>query len=156
MAAAPLLGRAIIPHLRLHLHLHLHLNTTLPAAVCFLIRRPCYTTTASESPRPIRKVPSTTTYDDKASLLSTKRHPPKDSRWENDPDYRKWKDKEAEILLEVDPITLLIKNILHSDRFQSMFSLFVLFHTLFYKSMLHMFHDYGPLSNLRVFLQIAS
>ncbi|CAI9281917.1 unnamed protein product [Lactuca saligna] len=115
MAAAPLLGRAIIPHLRLHLHLHL--NTTLPAAVCSLIRRPCYTTTASESPRPIRKVPSTTTYDDKASLLSTKRHPPKDSRWENDPDYRKWKDKEAEILLEVDPITLLIKNILHSDRY---------------------------------------
>ncbi|KAI3522192.1 hypothetical protein L1887_11675 [Cichorium endivia] len=112
MAAAPLLGRAI-PHLRLHLHL----NTTLPAAVCLLIRRPCYTSTASESPRPIRKAPSTTTYDDKASLLTAKPHQSKDPKWENDPDYRKWKDKEAEILLEVDPITLLIKDILHSDRY---------------------------------------
>ncbi|MFS7972801.1 hypothetical protein Hanom_Chr09g00849121 [Helianthus anomalus] len=112
MAAPPLLGRAI-PHLRLHL------QTTLPAAVCLLIRRPCYTTTASESPKPIRKPPSTTTYDDddKASLLTTKRHPPKDPRWENDPDYRKWKDKEAEIFLDIDPITLLIKDILHSDRY---------------------------------------
>lgn len=112
MAAAPLLGRAL-PHLRLHLHL----QTTLPAAVCLLVRRPCHTTTAEESPRPIRKAPSTTTYDEKASVLSVKSHPPKDSRWENDHDYRKWKDKEVEILLDIDPITLLIKDILHSDRY---------------------------------------
>ncbi|KAL8230934.1 hypothetical protein R6Q57_000712 [Mikania cordata] len=50
-----------------------------------------------------------TTYDEKASL-----RPPK---CEHDPDYRKWKDKEAEILLDIDPITLLIKDILHSDRY---------------------------------------
>lgn len=113
MATAPLLGRAF-PHLRLQL------NTPLPAAVCLLIRRPCYTTTAAELNRPIKKVPfTTTTYDDKASLLSAKPHPPKDPKWENDPDYRKWKDKEAEIFQDIDPITLLVKDILHSDRFSS-------------------------------------
>ncbi|XP_024970176.1 protein DCL, chloroplastic [Cynara cardunculus var. scolymus] len=114
MATVPVLGRAI-PHLRLQL------NTTLPAAVCLLIRRPCYTTTAAEFNRPIKKVPSTSTststYDDKASLLSAKPHPPKDPKWENDPDYRKWKDKEAEIFQDIDPITLLVKDILHSDRY---------------------------------------
>ncbi|KAK9066757.1 hypothetical protein SSX86_014080 [Deinandra increscens subsp. villosa] len=77
-----------------------HLHTTLPTAVCFLIRRPCYTTT---------------TYNDKAaSLLTAKLHPPK---WEHDPDYRKWEDKEAEIFRDVDPITLLVKHILHSGRY---------------------------------------
>ncbi|KAI3758885.1 hypothetical protein L6452_06457 [Arctium lappa] len=114
MATAPVLGRAI-PHLRLQL------NTPLPAAVCLLIRRPCYTTTAAELNRPIKKVPSTststTTYDDKASLLRAKPHPPKDPKWENDPDYRKWKDKEAQIFQDIDPITLLVKDILHSDRY---------------------------------------
>ncbi|KAI7754691.1 hypothetical protein M8C21_005310, partial [Ambrosia artemisiifolia] len=111
-AAPPLLGRAIP-------HLHLRLHTTLPAAVCLLIRRPSYTTTASDPPHPINNPPSTTTtYNDKQpSLLTTKRHPPKDSRWEHDPDYRKWKDKEAQIFLDIDPITLLIKDILHSDRY---------------------------------------
>ncbi|KAD4888630.1 hypothetical protein R6Q59_023488 [Mikania micrantha] len=98
--APTLLGR-VVPHLRHHLHRH----TTLQSAVCLLIRRPHCTTTAAEFPPPIRK----TTYDEKASL-----RPPK---WEHDPDYRKWKDKEAEILLDIDPITLLIKDILHSDRY---------------------------------------
>ncbi|KAL8257107.1 hypothetical protein R6Q59_029148 [Mikania micrantha] len=111
MTAPPLLAKAIP-----HLHHHLRLHTTLPAALCLLVRRPSYTTTAGESPRPIRKPTSTSTtsYDYKPSA---KRNPPKDPRWENDPDYRKWKDKEAEILLDIDPITLLIKDILHSDRY---------------------------------------
>ncbi|KAI3761143.1 hypothetical protein L1987_51551 [Smallanthus sonchifolius] len=116
MTAPQLLVRAI-PHLHHHLRLRLHLHTTLPAAVCSLVRRPSYTTTADESPQSIRKPPSTTTYDDKPSLLTAKRRPPKDPKWENDPDYRKWKDKEAEIFLDIDPITLLIKDILHSDRY---------------------------------------
>ncbi|XP_076955109.1 protein DCL homolog, chloroplastic-like [Bidens hawaiensis] len=119
MAAAPVLGRAI-PQLRLRFH-----HPTLPAAICFLIRRPSYTTTATESPRPIRNPPptitiTTTTHDNnnKASLLTAKRNPPpKDPKREHDPDYRKWKDKEAEIFLDIDPITLLIKHILHSDRY---------------------------------------
>ncbi|XP_071731416.1 protein DCL, chloroplastic-like [Rutidosis leptorrhynchoides] len=101
--------------------LHLHLHKTLPAAVCLLIRRPCYTATASQSPRPIRTPPSTSTnkYDDNPSLLSTPKRlpPPIDPNRQNDPDYRKWKDKEAQIFLDIDPITLLIKDILHSNRY---------------------------------------
>ncbi|XP_022015694.1 uncharacterized protein LOC110915324 isoform X1 [Helianthus annuus] len=96
---------------RATLHLRHHLHTT---AVCSLVRRPCHTSTAAESPRPIRKTPSHD--DNKTSLLNAKRHPPKDPRWENDPDYCKWKDKEAEIFMDIDPTTLQIKHILHSDR----------------------------------------
>ncbi|KAJ0820193.1 hypothetical protein HanPSC8_Chr16g0704991 [Helianthus annuus] len=100
---------------RATLHLRHHLHTT---AVCSLVRRPCHTSTAAESPRPIRKTPSTPSHDDnKTSLLNAKRHPPKDPRWENDPDYCKWKDKEAEIFMDIDPTTLQIKHILHSDRY---------------------------------------
>ncbi|KAL6216640.1 hypothetical protein ACLB2K_009861 [Fragaria x ananassa] len=41
---------------------------------------------------------------------------PKYPRWE-DPDYCKWKDKEGEILRDVEPIVMLAKEILHSDRY---------------------------------------
>ncbi|XP_076893793.1 protein DCL homolog, chloroplastic-like [Bidens hawaiensis] len=98
-APLPLLLRAVT-HIRHH--------PTLPATVCSLVRRPSYTTTAADPPHPI-KTPSTTSFDDDSS----KRHP----KWENDPDYRKWKDKEAEIFLDIDPTTLLIKDILHSARY---------------------------------------
>ncbi|XP_076888966.1 protein DCL homolog, chloroplastic-like [Bidens hawaiensis] len=100
-APLPLLLRAV-PHLRHH--------TTLPATVCSLVRRPSYTTTAADPPHPIKT-------DDDKPPSSTKRHPPRNPKWVNDPDYRKWKDKEAEILLDIDPTTLLIKDILHSGRY---------------------------------------
>ncbi|KAF5740648.1 hypothetical protein HS088_TW11G00725 [Tripterygium wilfordii] len=35
----------------------------------------------------------------------------------DDPDYRKWKDKEEEIRRDIEPIILLTKDILHSDRY---------------------------------------
>ncbi|XP_010540381.1 PREDICTED: protein DCL, chloroplastic-like [Tarenaya hassleriana] len=35
-----------------------------------------------------------------------------------DPFYRKWKDVEAEILRDIDPITFLVKEILHSERYE--------------------------------------
>ncbi|KAJ1431054.1 hypothetical protein SESBI_07291 [Sesbania bispinosa] len=38
-------------------------------------------------------------------------------RWEDEPDYRKWKDKEEEILSDIEPIILLTKDILHSRRY---------------------------------------
>ncbi|PRQ27768.1 hypothetical protein RchiOBHm_Chr6g0308801 [Rosa chinensis] len=41
---------------------------------------------------------------------------PKYPRWD-DPDYCKWKDKEGEILRDVEPVVLLAKEILHSDRY---------------------------------------
>lgn len=40
-----------------------------------------------------------------------------DNSWRfEDPDYRKWKNLEAEILRDIEPISLLAKEILHSDR----------------------------------------
>ncbi|KAK9054318.1 hypothetical protein SSX86_025396 [Deinandra increscens subsp. villosa] len=112
MTSPLLLGCKAIPHLHHHHH-HFRLH----AAVCLLVRRPCYSSTAAESPRPIRKqqqTPPSTTHHDKSPKRLL---PPKGSKWENDPDYRKWKDKEAQIFLDIDPITLLIKDILHSDRY---------------------------------------
>lgn len=44
--------------------------------------------------------------------------PVDDENWRyEDPDYRKWKNLEAEILGDVEPIALLAKDILHSDRY---------------------------------------
>ncbi|AEE78185.1 hypothetical protein AtNW77_Chr3g0200701 [Arabidopsis thaliana] len=41
-----------------------------------------------------------------------------DNSWRyEDPDYRKWKNLEAEILRDIEPISLLAKEILHSDRY---------------------------------------
>lgn len=37
-------------------------------------------------------------------------------RLDDGPDYRKWKDKEDEILTDIEPIVLLTKEILHSER----------------------------------------
>ncbi|CAH2065174.1 unnamed protein product [Thlaspi arvense] len=43
--------------------------------------------------------------------------PPVDDSWRfEDPDYRKWKNLEAEILRDIEPVALLAKDILHSDR----------------------------------------
>uniref|UniRef100_A0A1J3I6G6 Protein DCL, chloroplastic n=1 Tax=Noccaea caerulescens TaxID=107243 RepID=A0A1J3I6G6_NOCCA len=41
-----------------------------------------------------------------------------DDSWRyEDPDYRKWKNLEAEILRDIEPTSLLAKDILHSDRY---------------------------------------
>ncbi|KAH0466905.1 hypothetical protein IEQ34_004143 [Dendrobium chrysotoxum] len=42
----------------------------------------------------------------------------KENSWEDHPDYRRWKDKEGEILLDIDPIKFRTKDILHSDRYR--------------------------------------
>ncbi|CAJ1973423.1 unnamed protein product [Sphenostylis stenocarpa] len=39
------------------------------------------------------------------------------SRWAEDPEYRKWKDKEEEILKDIEPVVMLAKDILHSQRY---------------------------------------
>lgn len=48
----------------------------------------------------------------------------------DDPDYRKWKDKEEEILKDIEPITLLVKEIIHSSRFHLRISLTLKSHSL--------------------------
>ncbi|KAL5707061.1 hypothetical protein ACHQM5_025156 [Ranunculus cassubicifolius] len=38
-------------------------------------------------------------------------------KWEDSPEYRQWKDREAEILQDIEPIVLKTKEILHSKRY---------------------------------------
>lgn len=52
----------------------------------------------------------------KTSFARKAQFPSSQSRWEDDPDYRKWKDKEEEILMDIEPIVMLAKDILHSGR----------------------------------------
>ncbi|KAL6995447.1 hypothetical protein U1Q18_005584 [Sarracenia purpurea var. burkii] len=94
-----------LPLLRLHLHQHHR------CAASVFTRRPWCT--AAESTRPPDDDLSCA--DQSAAVLSVK-DPPKYPRWD-DPDFRKWKDKEKEILRDIEPITLLTKEILHSDRY---------------------------------------
>ncbi|KAG9160927.1 hypothetical protein Leryth_008741 [Lithospermum erythrorhizon] len=89
--AAPLLLRGL-PFLRRHHH--------LPLIPTFILRRRAH---SSSSP--------TTT-----NLSRLKEPPPKYPRMD-DPDYNKWKDKEALILQDVEPIIQLTKHILHSQRY---------------------------------------
>lgn len=50
------------------------------------------------------------------SFVRKAQFPSSQSRWEDDPDYRKWKDKKEEILRDIEPIIMLAKDILHSGR----------------------------------------
>ncbi|KAG5048176.1 hypothetical protein JHK85_009279 [Glycine max] len=53
-----------------------------------------------------------------SSFARKAQYPPSsEARWEDDPDYRKWKDKEKEILSDIEPIVVLAKDILHSRRY---------------------------------------
>ncbi|GLU04219.1 hypothetical protein SLE2022_213780 [Rubroshorea leprosula] len=103
--AAPLLLRGA-PVLRLRLH---H-QVRLAAGFLSVPRRPWCA--AAESANREEDASAT---DKNASVLSV-REPPKYHRWD-DPDYRKWKDMEEEILRDVEPVVMLTKEILHSDRY---------------------------------------
>lgn len=52
--------------------------------------------------------------DQTIAVLSAE-EPPKYPRWP-DPDYRKWKDQETQILEDIEPIIFLAKEIIHSNR----------------------------------------
>lgn len=67
----------------------------------------------SEPTQPEEKLSSAV---DNSTTLLTVKEPPKYHRWD-DPDYRKWKDKEGEILRDIEPILFLAKEILHSRRY---------------------------------------
>ncbi|XP_010943194.1 protein DCL homolog, chloroplastic [Elaeis guineensis] len=43
---------------------------------------------------------------------------PSSKQWADHPEYKKWKDREEEILDDIEPITILTKEILHSDRYR--------------------------------------
>lgn len=103
--AAPSLLRGT-PLLRLRLQ-HQRLASALfkpPGRLTFLVA-------AAESSKPERSF----SVNDKPSVWSAK-DPTKYPRLDN-PNYRKWKIKEAEILRDIEPIIYLTKEILHSDRY---------------------------------------
>ncbi|KAG8377464.1 hypothetical protein BUALT_Bualt08G0035700 [Buddleja alternifolia] len=100
--AAPLLLRTL-PLLRLHLLQHHHHFQLINGSV---IRRP-FCNGAAESSRADDNTPS-------LHQIFSSKDPPHYPRWD-DPDFRKWKDKEAEILEDIEPIICLTKEILHSD-----------------------------------------
>ncbi|PSS31456.1 Protein DCL like [Actinidia chinensis var. chinensis] len=104
--AAPLLLRGV-PLLRLRLHQH-QLHHRLAAGL--LTRRPWCA--AAESTRPDEDV----SFSDQSAAVFGVKDPLQHPRWDN-PDFRKWKDKEDEILRDIEPITFLTKEILHSDRY---------------------------------------
>ncbi|KAF5444858.1 hypothetical protein F2P56_033955 [Juglans regia] len=103
--AAPLLLRGL-PLLRLRLHQHQY---SAAAGIFSTPRRPWCT--AAEPSGADESLSST----DKSTPAWSAGDPPKYPRWD-DPDYR-WKDKEAEILKDIEPITSLTKEILHSGRY---------------------------------------
>ncbi|KAK9269875.1 hypothetical protein L1049_025448 [Liquidambar formosana] len=102
--AAPLLFRAIPLH-RIRLQHH-------RLAVGFFTSTRRLLSTVADSTRP----DETLSPADKNTTVLSAKDPPKHPRWD-DPDFRKWKDGEAEILRDIEPIILLIKEILHSDRY---------------------------------------
>ncbi|KAI3991160.1 hypothetical protein MKX01_022381 [Papaver californicum] len=61
-------------------------------------------------------VTTTTLVTDNSTTTTDTRDLPNYTRWDN-PDFRHWKDKESEILTDIEPIILLTKEILHSDRY---------------------------------------
>lgn len=100
--SAPLLLRAV-PLLRLRHH-------RLAAPLFTLARRPwCSSTESSRSDVNV-------SYADKNTTVLSSRDPANYPRWD-DPDFRKWKNREEEILRDIEPITSLTKEILHSDRY---------------------------------------
>ncbi|XVF36335.1 hypothetical protein REPUB_Repub19eG0049500 [Reevesia pubescens] len=106
MAAPLLLKRILIPLLRLRLQRY----NRLAAGIFSAPRRHCCA--VSESAGNEEEVSSV----EKSSSVLSMRDLPKYHRWD-DPDYRKWKDKEEEILGDIEPIISLTKGILHSDRY---------------------------------------
>ncbi|XP_057516892.1 protein DCL, chloroplastic isoform X2 [Amaranthus tricolor] len=109
MAAPPLLKT--LPLLRLRIRLCLHHHNFLTSAIFPPLRLPFCTSASSGSTWSEENVLSS------ASELLRVKEPPKFFDRFDDPSYRKWKDKEDEILRDIEPITLLAKDILHSDRY---------------------------------------
>ncbi|KAJ7958199.1 DNA-directed RNA polymerase subunit [Quillaja saponaria] len=105
--AAPLLHVGV-QFLRFRLQHNQRFNGGLISTPRQLWRRASKPTESAQPEENVTSAANTT------SLLRTE-DPPKISKWD-DP-YRKWKDKEDVILGDIDPIVLLTKGILHSQRY---------------------------------------
>ncbi|KAH8487989.1 hypothetical protein H0E87_023892 [Populus deltoides] len=103
MAASALIRGAPLLRLRLQHHHRFATGSLVP-----LRRSWCYT--ADSTPLEEDGVPLST-----PAALSL-RKAPKYSSWD-DQNYRQWKDEEADIWRDIEPITHLAKEIIHSDRY---------------------------------------
>ncbi|XP_021745306.1 protein DCL, chloroplastic-like [Chenopodium quinoa] len=102
---------AVPPILRGLSLLRLHLRHRLAARIPTPLRRPFFSTTFSGStPSPLDTSSST-------SELSKVQNPPNSSNRINNPSNVEWQDMEKEILRDIEPVVLLLKDILHSDRY---------------------------------------
>ncbi|KAK6939649.1 hypothetical protein RJ641_029180 [Dillenia turbinata] len=110
--AAPLFTKGIPLLLCLRLQNHRHLPLGVGVFLSSPPRRQWWTAAESNKLDDNVNVPSSFSGDEKLAVLSAHEKP----RWDN-PDYRKWKTQEAEILEDIEPIVCLTKEILHSDRY---------------------------------------
>ncbi|KAA0064415.1 protein DCL [Cucumis melo var. makuwa] len=83
----------------------------LCTGVVQVTRRSCCSATVASTPSD-----GDLTAGDNATSLVSSSEPPKYQRWD-EPDYRKWKNQEEEILGDIEPIIFLTKEILHSHRY---------------------------------------
>lgn len=106
--AAPLLLRAL-PLLRLRLARRTYHVSLINGPTA---RRPLCTSAAESTRADGDKSSSLAQISQSANI----KEPPHLPKW-NDPDFRRWKEKESEILEDIEPIICLTKEILHSDRY---------------------------------------
>ncbi|KAK7310832.1 hypothetical protein RJT34_08586 [Clitoria ternatea] len=110
--AAPLLLKQVM---LLRLCFHNNNRRFTAGAVATPHRLWCSAATNLPSDEADERIASSNT-SNASDLRKDKRHSVH-TRWEDEPDYRKWKDKENEILRDIEPIVLLAKDILHSRRY---------------------------------------
>ncbi|XP_058070089.1 uncharacterized protein LOC131219108 isoform X2 [Magnolia sinica] len=94
-------------------------SASTPALVFFpSLLRPSLFCTAIDPSHPHENAPATTATAAAAENTGayTAKDTPQYCRSDN-PDYRCWKDREAEIHKDIEPITFLTKDILHSNRY---------------------------------------
>jgi hypothetical protein len=96
-------GLPLLLRHRFSLHRHTQLLVLLYPRRS-LWQRWCTTTSASSE-------------DDKTTTTTSVGKTTKYHLWADDPEFRKWKSKEEEILKDIEPIVSLTKEILHSDRY---------------------------------------
>nr|GLL48912.1 protein DCL, chloroplastic-like [Ipomoea trifida]GMD99415.1 protein DCL, chloroplastic [Ipomoea batatas] len=108
--AAPLLLRGLPLH-----RLHHHRQPQHHLLTSGLLNRRLWCNDASESIKSDADAASSVSLSQTTAVLSAKGPPPYLRRFSAD--YRKWKAKESEILRDIEPVILLTKEILHSDRY---------------------------------------
>lgn len=92
-----------------------HRHQVRIAAAGFLSRRQRLLCSLAEKPQ-LREDDSPGEEGSATAAISSKPSTGGDNWRFEDPDYRKWKNREAEILRDIEPVALLAKDILHSDR----------------------------------------